>query len=184
MLMSLMIPVVLATVGVFFASFLSWMVLQLHRHDWKKIANEDEFLQAVRKCEVPPGNYMFPGCSSPEEQKSDEHQKKWAAGPCGVVTFYGPVNMGANMGRNLGMTFLYFLVVNFCLAYLATLGVPRGADFMTVFRFVSTAGLMTFFAAIVPHAIWFGCRIVGHIVESIAFAAISGAIFAAMWPKA
>lgn len=184
MLTSLILPMLLATVAIFFASFLSWMVLQLHRHDWRKLAKEDEFLQAVRGLDIAPGNYMFPGCDKPEDAKTEEHQKKWAAGPCGIVTFYGPVNMGANMGRNLGMTFLYFLVVNFCLAYLATQGVQRGADFMTVFRFVSTAGLMTFLAAIVPHSIWFGCRIVGHVIESIAFAAISGAIFAAMWPKA
>lgn len=184
MLTSLLIPIVLATVAVFFASFLSWMVLQLHRDDWKKLSKEDEFLQAVRSLDIAPGNYMFPGCNSPEEAKTEEHQKKWAAGPCGILTVYGPVNMGANMGRNLGLTFFYFLGVNFCLAYLATLGVDRGAAFMTVFRFVSTAGLMTFLAAIVPHAIWFGGRIVGHVIESIAFAAISGAIFAAMWPKA
>ncbi len=183
MLTSLILPILLATAGVFFASFLSWMILQLHRHDWRKLAKEDEFMDAVRKLDIPAGNYMFPGCDKPEEAKTEEHQKKWATGPCGTVTFYGPVNMGANMGRNLGLTFLYFGVVNFCLAYLATLGVARGADFMTVFRFVSTAGLMTFLAAIVPHAIWFGSRIVGHVIESIAFAAISGAIFAAMWPK-
>lgn len=184
MLMSLVLPIIVASVAVFFASFLSWMVLQLHRDDWRKLAKEDEFLQAVRSCDVPPGNYMFPGCNSPEEAKSEEHQKKWADGPSGTLTVYGNCGMGASMGKNLGLQFLYFCAVNFCLAYLATLGVSRGADFMTVFRFVSTAGLMTFLAAIVPHAIWFKSRIVGHVIESVAFAAITGAIYAAMWPKA
>jgi hypothetical protein len=54
---------------------------------------------------------------------------------------------------------------------------------MPIFRFVSTAGLMTYLAAIVAHSIWFKCRIVGHVVESIAFAAIVGAVYAAMWPN-
>ena len=49
MLMSLWIPIIAATVALFFASFLSWMVLQLHRQDWVKLAKEDEFLQAVRE---------------------------------------------------------------------------------------------------------------------------------------
>jgi hypothetical protein len=34
----------------------------------------------------------------------------------------------------------------------------------------------------VLHAIWFHCRIVGHVLESIAFALIVGAIFGALWP--
>ncbi|MBC7817302.1 MAG: hypothetical protein IAG10_10475 [Planctomycetaceae bacterium] len=180
MLMSLWLPIIVASVALFFTSFLSWMVLQLHRQDWVKLAKEDEFMQAVRNCDIPIGSYTFPGCGSPEEMESEAFQKKLEAGPCGFMTICPKVNMG----KNLALTFLYFLVVSFCLAYLATLGVPRGADFMTVFRFVSTAGLMTFLAAIVPHAIWFKCRIVGHVIESIAFAAIAGAIFAAMWPKA
>ena len=180
MLLSLLIPIIAATVALFFASFLSWMVLPFHRKDWVKLAKEDEFMQAVRDCEIPIGSYMFPGCDSPEEMKSEAYTKKWEAGPCGVLSVYPKVNMA----RNLGLTFLYFLAVNFCLAYLATLALQPGDHFMAVFRFVSTAGLITFLAAIVQHAIWFHSRIVGHILESFAYAAISGAIFAAMWPNA
>lgn len=180
MLMSLWIPIVVATVALFFASFLSWMVLQLHRKDWVKLAKEDQFMQAVRDCEIPIGSYMFPGCGSAEEMKSEVYTKKWETGPCGVLSVYPRISMG----KNLSLTFLYFLAINFCLAYLATLALQPGAEFMTVFRFVSTAGVMTFLAAIVQHSIWFHCRIVGHVVESIAYAAISGSIFAAMWPKA
>lgn len=45
-----------------------------------------------------------------------------------------------------------------------------------------TARLMTFLAAIVQHAIWFHCRIVGHIIVAILYAVITAAIFGAMWP--
>ena len=179
MLTSLLIPIVVATVAIFFTSFLSWMILQLHKKDWVKLAKEDEFMDAVRKCDIPIGSYMFPACGSPEEMKSEAFQAKMKAGPCGVLTVFRP----ANRGKNLGLTFLYFLVCNFCLAYLATLALKPGAEFMPVFRFVSTAGLMTYLAAIVPHSIWFRCRIIGHILESLVFAAIVGAIYAAMWPK-
>ena len=180
MTFSLILPIVISGVALFFASFLSWMVLQLHKQDWVKLAQEDKFLEAARGCDLTLGSYVFPGCGSPAEMKSEEFKQKLATGPCGFMTVTGPVNMG----RNLGQTFVYFLVASFCLAYLTTLAVPPGADFMTVFRFVATAGFMTFFAAIVPHAIWFKCRIVGHLIESITFAALIGAIFAAMWPAA
>jgi hypothetical protein len=177
-LLSLALPIVLAAVALFFASFLSWMVLPFHRKDWVKLAKEDEFLKAARECGLTPGNYMFPGCNTQAEMKSPEHQAKWEAGPRGIITVFDKVNMG----RNLGLTFLLFLAVSFCLAYLATLALPPGAGFLSVFRFVSTAGLIAFLPAIVQHAIWFHCRIVGHVLESIAYAAILGAIFAALWP--
>ena len=111
--------------------------------------------------------------------QTPEFQARWAAGPRGVVTFFSNEGMGAKLGQ----TFVYFLVASFCIDYLATIAAP-GAAFKDVFRFVSTAGFLTFFTAIVPHAIWFKVRIVGHLIESIAYAAIIGAIFSAMWPAA
>lgn len=179
MLAELWLPILLSAVALFIASFVSWMVLQLHRNDWRKIEREDEFLEAIRGAGLPTGSYMFPYCGTSAEMRSEEFQRKYDAGPRGVMTVLPPTNMGVN----LGLTFVYLLAVSFCLAYLATLALPRGATFMPVFRFVSTAGLLAFLAAIVPHAIWFRVRIVGHLIESIAYAAITGAIFAAMWPS-
>ena len=180
MLIKLVLPIILSSVALFFASFLSWMVLQLHRKDWRKLDLEDDFLRAAREIGLAPGNYMFPGCESSEDMKSDAYKQRFEAGPRGVMTVFAKTNMGTN----LALTFVYFLVVNFCLAYLAELALKPGADFMTVFRFVSTAALIAYLSAIVAHSIWFRCRIVGHMIESIAYALIVGAIFAAMWPGA
>ena len=47
MLLSLILPIGLSAVALFFASFLSWMVFQLHKMDWVKLAKEDEFLAAA-----------------------------------------------------------------------------------------------------------------------------------------
>jgi hypothetical protein len=88
------------------------------------------------------------------------------------------------MGANLGLTLLYFLTVSFVLAYLATIAFPPGTSFLPVFRFVCTAALAIFLAAIVQHAIWFRMRILGHLIESVAYALITGAIFAVLWPGA
>jgi hypothetical protein len=180
MLVSLILPIVLSTVALFFASFLSWMVLQLHKNDWGKIPKEEEFMAAAASCQIPEGSYIFPCSKSPAEMQTEEFQKKYTAGPRGTLTILPVVNMG----KNLGLTVVYFLVVSFLLAYLAAHGLPRGADFLSVFRFVFTAGFMTFLAAIVQHAIWFRPRIVGHVIESIAYAAIAGALFGALWPAA
>ena len=179
MLISLILPIVLSSVALFFASFLSWMVLQLHKKDWKKLGNEDEFMDKVGKLDIAPGSYMFPGCESPEEMKSEGFKAKAAAGPNGVITIFPDMKMG----KQLALTYVYFLVMSFCIAYLATIALVPGEEFMKVFRFVATAGLMTFLPAIVAHSIWFANRIVGHIIESVVYAVIVGSIFAAMWPQ-
>lgn len=177
MLIKLLLPTILSAVALFFASFLSWMVVMLHKKDWVKLDKEDDFLDALRNLGVANGSYMFPGFDTAAEMKSEAYAKKAEEGPAGIITVFGNVNMG----RNLGLTFLYFLACSFCLAYLASLGVPAGDKFMA-FRFVATAGLMTFLAAILQHAIWFHCRVVGHVIESVVYALIVGGIFAAFWP--
>jgi hypothetical protein len=177
MLASLWLPIVLSGVALFFASFLSWMVVQLHKDDWRKVENEDALLNALRPLGLQPGSYAFPACDH-NQMQSEEFQRKWKEGPCGIMTLFS----SPSMGRNLGLTFLYFLVVSFCLAYLGTMGVPRGTDFLGVFRFFTTAGFLVFLSAMIPQSIWFHNRIVGHVIESAAFALIVGVLFAAFWP--
>ena len=178
MLTALFLPIVLSAIVLFFCSFLSWMVLRLHAKDWGKLKNEDDFLKATKDLELTEGSYMFPHCNGSSDMKSEEFKKKMQEGPNGVITVFPKTDMR----RNLGLTFLYFLVVSFCLAYLTSLAHERGAEFMEIFRFVSTAGLMTYLAAIICHAIWFNSRIIGHIIEALIYAVVTGAIFGWLWP--
>jgi len=180
MLASLILPIVLSTVALFFASFLSWMVLELHKKDWSPLEKEDDVMAALASFNLPVGSHLFPFAKTHADMKSEAFQKKYAAGPRGIIT----IMPAANMGALLGMTILYFFVCSFLLAYLATIAFKPGAEFMEVFRFIFTAAFMTFVAAMISHSIWFKARIVGHLIESLAYAAITAAIFAALWPKA
>lgn len=179
MLASLILPIVLSTVALFFASFLSWMVLELHKKDWSPLAKEDEVIASLASFNLPVGSHMFPFAKTHADMKSEEFQKKYAAGPRGIITIL-PL---ANMGANLGLTILYFLGCSFLLGYLASIAFKTETSFMEVFRFIFTAAFMTFVAAMISHSIWFKARIVGHLIESLAYAAITATIFAAMWPK-
>lgn len=85
----LALPIGLSAIALFFASFLSWMVLQLHKQDWVKMPQEDKFLEAARGCDIAVGSYAFPGCNSPEDMKSEAFQKKLETGPCGFMTVTG-----------------------------------------------------------------------------------------------
>lgn len=181
MLLQLWLPIVLSSVALFFASFLSWMVLKLHKVDWLRMPREDDWQKTVESWGLARGaSYMFPMTDDPEEMKRPEYLEKCQRGPCGVITVFAQNNMGQNLLR----TFVSFLVVSCCLAYLGTIGLPAGANSLTVFRFFATAGLLTFVTSIVQHAIWFKIRVTGHIIESCAYALIVGAIFALCWPRA
>jgi hypothetical protein len=179
-MLSLWLPILISTIALFFASFLSWMVFQLHFKDWVKIDDEEKLMGTVGEMNIPEGNYMFPGATSGKEMNSPEHQQKFAAGPRGILQ----VLPAPTMGKNLGLTMLFFLVCNATFAYLASFALEAGTDFITVFRFVATIALLTFCASMLQHAIWFRNRVTGHVIESIGYSLIAGAIFAALWPAA
>lgn len=88
------------------------------------------------------------------------------------------------MHKKLGPTFIYVPIVTFCIAYLATMAIVPGAPFAHIFYVVSMATFVTFLAALVQHSIWFQNQITGHIIESIDFAVIAGAIFGVACPAA
>ena len=155
MLISLVLPILLSGIALFFLGFLSWMVLQLHKKDWAEVKDPQALLHDLRKHDLQSGNYMFPSTSPPDENADDDLSADLKRGPFGVMTLFPSPAMGALLGK----TFAYDLVISFCIGYLATLGIEPGADFMTVFRFVSTAAFLTLFAAIVPHSIWFRNRV-------------------------
>jgi hypothetical protein len=86
------------------------------------------------------------------------------------------------MGKNMLCTVLFFVVVNFAIAYLAGIALPPGSSFLTVFRFVGTAGIVTYGSANILNGIWFGRTVLTDIADGIAYGLITGLIFAAMWP--
>ena len=111
--------------------------------------------------------------------KSEAFIQKQKQGPVGVIQVWEECG---KMGEQLGCRFVFLLVTSFCIAYLATLGVPSGADFMKVFRFVGTVGILIYTAANVPSAIWFRSRLTGHVIDGVLFGLATGIIFALLWP--
>lgn len=178
-LTSLWLPIVLSGIALFFASFLAWMVLPHHKQDWIGLPDEAAFGKALGDMNVPAGNYMFPYCATNEEMKSPEFQERQKKGPNGLLQVWpGP----CNMGKNLVCTFLVLLVLSFCFAYLATLGLELGDSFMDVFRFVGTAAIVTYAGGFLLNGIWFPRKLVGDILDGVAYGLITGIIFAALWP--
>jgi hypothetical protein len=177
----LWLPIVISGVALFFASAAAWMVLPHHKPEWKGLPNEEATMATLRDGGVPPGQYMFPYCASPEAMKSEEMKRRLQAGPIGTLAVWPGQ---ANMGVNMVCTVIFFVIVNFGIAYLATMAAPRGASFSHVFRFVGTAGILIYASAPILNGIWFRRKMLADIADGIAFGLITGAIFGGLWPGA
>ena len=88
------------------------------------------------------------------------------------------------MGANIACTLAFFLIASFCIAYLATIGLRQESDFMDVFRFVGTAGILTFCAGGIPNRIWFKRKMRGDLLDGLVYGLLTGLIFASLWPAA
>jgi hypothetical protein len=183
--MSLWMPILVATVAVFVASSIVWMVLPHHRTDFKKLPDEDGLLAALRKQPVPVGQYMFPHCAGPADMKDPAKKAKWETGPVGVAVIR-PSGMPA-MGKQLATWAVFILFVEAVVAYLARHALPNGAPGVEVMRIVGTAAGLGFAMAQVPESIWLGrpwSVTVKNVVDAAVYALITAIVFRLFWPAA
>ena len=179
-LLELWLPVLLCGIALFFASFISWVILPHHFADFKKLEQEDEFMKTVRDMELPVGNYMFPQVQSKKEMSNPEYTKKYETGPRGTLDIYNV----ANMPINLGLTFLFFLVTSAVIGYITLVSCPAGTEFFKVFRVAGTIGILVHATSGMLNGIWFRKRLIAHFIDGIVYGLMIGLIFASLWPSA
>ena len=74
--MSLWIPILLSAVIVFVASSIIHMVLRYHDSDFAKVPAEDDVMDALRRFNIPPGEYVIPRPGSSKEMGTPEFIEK------------------------------------------------------------------------------------------------------------
>ena len=184
LLFALWLPILLSGVAVFFLSFVMWMVMPHHKSDWAAIPDEDKLMEAIG--DAPRGMYMFPFCDDPEQFKAgSEWTKKRDAGPSGTVIVRprGPWSMG----KSLAQSFVFNLVVSFCTAYVATIGLVEGAPEMDVFRLTATVSFLAYSGALIWDLIWWQKPLVAvgkNLVDGLLYGIATGALFMVFWPGA
>jgi hypothetical protein len=179
---SLWLPILVSSVVVFIASSLVWMVLPHHRSDWKALPGEDGVLETMRRAGVGRGQYRFPFCNP--RDKSPETQKKIADGPTGTMTVW-PLGR-VNMGKQLGVWFLYLIFVSASVAYLAGHVLPSGVPYRAVFRITGGIAILAYMSALIPNAIWWGrswSTTLKEAADGIAYGLLTAAIFGWLWPR-
>jgi hypothetical protein len=178
---SLLLPILIAAVLVFVASSVVWMALPHHKKDYARLPNEDAVLTALG--EVSPGQYDFPHMESMEELKSPETQARFAKGPVGFFTV-APRGV-PNMGKNLGIWFVYALFVSAFVAYVAGRTLAPGAEYLRVFQITGSVAWAAYGFSHVADAVWFArpwSAIVKQLADAFVYALVTAGAFGWLWP--
>jgi len=182
--LSLWMPILLSAVLVFVVSSIIHMVLTYHRADIRKLPSQDEAMEALRKLNIPPGDYMMPYASSTQEMKSADFVEKRKKGP---VAFMTVMPSGAPaMGGSLLQWFVYSLVVGAFAAYVAGRALGPGADYRAVFRFAGCTAFVGYSLALVQNSIWMK-RAWGAtfrlMFDGLVYGLLTGGTFGWLWPR-
>lgn len=181
---SLWIPIVLSAVIVFVASSIIHMVLPYHRNDLRRVPKEDEMLDAIRRLDLPPGDYAVPHAGSMSGMKDPAFVEKMKKGPIALMT----IAPGADpsMGRSLTLWFLYSILVSFFSAYITGRALGAGAPYLAVFRFVGATAFMGYSFALLQSSIWYR-RSWGTTLKSVfdgfVYGLLTAGTFGWLWPR-
>lgn len=181
-LMSLWTPIVLSAVAVFLLSFLTHMVLTYHRTDYRKVPSEDDLMDAMRRFNVPPGDYMIPRPQSIQDLQTKEFQEKLQRGPVFFGTFMPTGQRG--MGAQLVQWFLYCVVVSFFCAYVASRTLPIGIEYLDVSQIVSTTAFLSYTMARWADVVWYRRSVsttLKYTFDGLLYGLTTGGIFGWYW---
>ena len=182
----LWLPVVASTVLVFVASSVIHMVVQWHKSEYGKLANEDEVRTAVRASGASPGLYVLPHCPDMKSLQTPEMQKKFTEGPIAFITLKQPGP--PKMGGALVMWFVFILVVTAIAAYVAQKTLAPFAADLTFMRICRVVGAVTFLAYVggtIQNGIWMGkpwSAVAKEVADGAIYAAITALAFGWLWP--
>ena len=178
------LPILLSAVVVFVASSVIHMFLPWHKSDYGKVPEEDRLMDAARSLTIPPGDYMVPNCSSTQEMRSPEFKAKMQKGPVLIMTVIpgGPMQMG----RSLGLWFLYVLVVSYFAAYVACHAQGAWVGYRQVFRFAGLTAFLGYAGALWQLSIWYRrswLTTIRTTIDGVVYAALTAGVLGWLWPR-
>jgi len=180
----LWLPIVVATVLVFVASNIVWMVLPHHKSDSRRLPDEAAALDALGKQGLKPGLYRFPWANSMAEMKDPAFVEKLNKGPVALLTVWpsGPFNMG----RSLGLWTGYLVIMGILVAYVTGRVLEPGAHYLEVFRVAGTVAFLGYSGAQLPASIWWGKPLsvaLKEILDGLLYALVTAGAFGWLWPR-
>ena len=116
--------------------------------------------------------------------RSPAFAEKLKKGPVMVLTVMpsGPMSMG----RNLGLWFVYLVVVGFLAAYVAGRALPPGTSYLHVFRFAGTTAFIAYSMGLWQMAIWYRrswSTTIKSTIDGFIYALLTAGVFGWLWPR-
>lgn len=183
-LSSLLLPILLSAVAVFLLSFVIHMVLKYHASDFPAVPDQDAVMDALRKFNIAPGDYMMPRAADMKAMKEPAFQEKFKRGPVIWMTVLPNGDMA--MGKSMIQWFVYCVVVSVFAGYVAGQALGPGAPYLRVFQFAGTTAFAGYALAHAQHSIWYRRKwstTVKNTIDGLIFALFTGGVFGSMWPK-
>jgi len=180
---SLWLPILVSAVLVFLVSSAIHMVIGYHRTDWKKLPSEDEVQEALRRFDIPPGDYMLPCPSTSAEMRTPEFIAKRDKGPVLIMTTWPAGPQG--MGKSLVLWFLYSILIAVFSGYVAGAALGPGAPYLSVFRFAGTVAFAGYALGLLQHSIWYHrnwATTAKSMVDGLIYALLTAGTFGWLWP--
>ncbi|MFQ5929100.1 MAG: hypothetical protein ACE5MK_05340 [Acidobacteriota bacterium] len=181
--MSLWLPILLSAVIVFVVSSIIHMVLTYHRTDFGKVPAEDEVMDALRKFDIPPGDYIIPCAGSPKEMGTPEFIEKTTKGPVAFLTV--TASGRPSMGKSLVQWFVYCIVVGIFSAYIAGRALEPGAHYLAVFRFAGCTAFVGYALALWQNSIWYKrswSATLKSTFDGLVYGLMTAGTFGWLWP--
>ena len=181
-LIDLWLPILLSAVAVFIASSIIHMALPWHSNDFKKLPAEDAVLDAVRPFNLEPGEYVAPRPESMKHMGTPEFQAKIKRGPRIMLNVMHPQG---SIAHSLVHWFIYGILIGAFAAYVATITLPEGAPYMTVFRVTSTVTFAAYALALWHNWIWYSAGLAATVrstIDGLVYGLLTGGVFGWLWP--
>jgi hypothetical protein len=119
-----------------------------------------------------------------KEMEKPENKQKYAEGPVLVMNLMRP---GVpNMGRYLTQWFIFLLFVSLFIAYVTAHSIPRGAEYLHVFRVVGAIGFLTYAATHIQDSIWWGKpwrNTWKDVLDGLVYGLVTAGVFGWLWPR-
>jgi hypothetical protein len=181
--LALWLPILVSAVVVFVLSSVIHMLSPWHKNDYPRLANEDAAMDALRPLAIAPGEYMVPRPADRADMKSAAFAEKLKRGPVFIINMMPPGGM--SMGRNLGLWFVYLIVVAGFAGHVAqAAGLVRGDDHR-MFHTVGLSSLMGYAFALWQMSIWYRrpwTTTIKATVDGLIYAVVTAYVFVWLWP--
>ena len=122
--------------------------------------------------------------SSMDELKTPNIRARFEKGPAGFF-IVAPRGM-PKMGKNLGIWFVYSVLVGVVVAYVAGRTLAPGTEYLRVFQITGTVAWAAYGFSHVSEAIWFArpwSGIFKQLFDALLYGLVTAGAFAWLWPS-